>query len=247
MFRPELAAPVTSDSKVGLSDEARVLDSMLIALAEIGMSVDTFASRCSASTETDYVSMMICAIATRMSSLNKPQECANIMSNCSLEEITEGLRNGSINFGFLKFKDSDPRIDALRHLLPSIMSPVILEKCEKVETIAKEAREVNVSAQPNISIYCGLIIISLGLPKEVIDMFYIVSRLAGWTAHVREQLLNNKLVRPRSIYVGHEPRSFTDDWNKIKAAEELENGIAKACDFSSPNTKENPIVLSRDR
>jgi 2-methylcitrate synthase len=42
----------------------------------------------------------------------------------------------------------------------------------------------------------------LGIPVDLYTPIFAVSRIAGWTAHVLEQLGNNKLIRPRSEYTG---------------------------------------------
>ncbi|MGH9854929.1 MAG: citrate/2-methylcitrate synthase, partial [Blastocatellia bacterium] len=49
----------------------------------------------------------------------------------------------------------------------------------------------------------------LGIPIDLFTPIFAVSRIAGWTAHVLEQLGNNKLIRPRSEYTGEADLTYT--------------------------------------
>jgi citrate synthase len=55
---------------------------------------------------------------------------------------------------------------------------------------------------PNVDLYSASLYRALGIPTDLFTPVFAVSRVAGWTAHVLEQLSNNKLIRPESDYVG---------------------------------------------
>jgi citrate synthase len=61
---------------------------------------------------------------------------------------------------------------------------------------------------PNVDFYAASVYNSLGIPTELFTPVFAVSRMAGWTAHVMEQHLDNRLIRPDSEYVGKRDQQF---------------------------------------
>jgi citrate synthase len=66
------------------------------------------------------------------------------------------------------------------------------------------ARKLN----PNVEFYSAPLLYSLGLPLDLFTAAFAMSRIAGWMAHIREQLADNRLIRPKADYSGPEPRAF---------------------------------------
>lgn len=60
--------------------------------------------------------------------------------------------------------------------------------------------------KPNVDFPCGWVYYLLGLPVDLYTPIFAASRISGWSAHVIEQLDNNRLIRPRGLYAGLEPR-----------------------------------------
>ena len=58
----------------------------------------------------------------------------------------------------------------------------------------------------NVEFYTALLLEALGLPPASFTCVFAMGRVAGWIAHAREQLAGGRLIRPRSVYVGPEPR-----------------------------------------
>ena len=54
----------------------------------------------------------------------------------------------------------------------------------------------------NVDYYAALGLAALGFPPELFTSFIVSTRVAGWTAHILEQLANNRLIRPRALYRG---------------------------------------------
>ena len=55
---------------------------------------------------------------------------------------------------------------------------------------------------PNVDLYAAGVYRSLGVPTDLMTSVFALARMAGWTAHVREQYADNRVIRPGSIYVG---------------------------------------------
>jgi citrate synthase len=55
---------------------------------------------------------------------------------------------------------------------------------------------------PNVDLFAASVYHSLGIPIDLFTAVFAIARMAGWTAHVIEQQLDNRLIRPESEYVG---------------------------------------------
>ena len=69
---------------------------------------------------------------------------------------------------------------------------------------------------PNVDLYAAGVYHVLGIPTDLMTPIFALARMAGWTAHVREQYADNKVIRPGSTYVG--PRDQV--WVPIDNADE---------------------------
>ena len=69
---------------------------------------------------------------------------------------------------------------------------------ERIEALVKGEKKLN----PNVDFYSASTYHTLGIPIALFTPIFAVSRVSGWTAHVLEQLANNRLIRPRADYVG---------------------------------------------
>jgi citrate synthase len=65
------------------------------------------------------------------------------------------------------------------------------------------------SLYPNVDFYAASVYHVLGIPTDLMTPIFAAARMAGWTAHVREQYADNKVIRPASTYVGPGDRTYT--------------------------------------
>ena len=66
------------------------------------------------------------------------------------------------------------------------------------EVMRRERPEIYV----NVDFYSASVYYTLGIPIDLFTPIFAISRAAGWTAHVVEQLMDNRLMRPDAVYVG---------------------------------------------
>jgi citrate synthase len=61
---------------------------------------------------------------------------------------------------------------------------------------------------PNVDFYSGLVYAKLGIPEDLFTPVFAIARVAGWLAHWREQLADNRLFRPTQVYTGKRQQRY---------------------------------------
>jgi citrate synthase len=72
-----------------------------------------------------------------------------------------------------------------------------------------EEHKPGLDLNTNVEFYTAVLLHGIGIPRELFSAIFAISRSGGWTAHALEQLEDNRLIRPRSKYVGETGRSWT--------------------------------------
>ena len=105
-------------------------------------------------------------------------------------------------FGHRVYHTMDPRAIHLRQMSRDlgrrVGQPQWFEMSERIEALVKAEKKLN----PNVDFYSASTYHALGIAIDLFTPIFAVSRCAGWTAHVLEQLSNNRLIRPRADYTG---------------------------------------------
>jgi citrate synthase len=105
-------------------------------------------------------------------------------------------------FGHRVYHTEDPRATHLRRFSKSLGEkagePQWFEMSQRIEALVKAEKKLN----PNVDFYSATMFYSLGIPIDLYTPIFAVSRISGWTAHVLEQYANNRLIRPRTEYIG---------------------------------------------
>jgi citrate synthase len=194
-----------SEKKTATLDVAYVLH------AEHGMNASTFSARVTTSTLTDIYSSITAAIGTLKGPLHGG---ANEGVIHMLQEIGSpdkvdtyidqalAQKKKIMGIGHRVYKVLDPRAPILKAMAIQLSSelgePKWIEMSEKIAALMKEKKGLHA----NVDFYSATVYYSLGIPTDLFTCIFAISRTAGWTAHVLEQLADNRLYRPLSEYTG---------------------------------------------
>jgi citrate synthase len=197
-------------------EAARAFDISLILHADHTMNASTFVARVVASTLADMHSAITAAIAALKGPLHGG---ANEAVMKMLEEIGEvdrvekyivdrlGRKDKIMGFGHRVYKTEDPRATHLRRLSRELGQRAgdtrWYDLSERIEKVVMEQKGL----YPNVDFYAASVYRYLEIPTDLFTCIFAASRVSGWSAHVREQLADNRLIRPESEYIG--PRSQT--------------------------------------
>lgn len=201
------------------SDEeaARVLDICLVLHADHTMNASTFAARVAASTLSDIHSATTAAIATLKGPLHGGANEAvmntllEIGSVDKVEEVVKAklaAKERIMGFGHRVYKTEDPRATHLRRLSKELGEHAGDTRWFEMSRTMEEVVMAEKALYPNVDFYAASVYYSLGIPVDLFTPIFAASRVAGWTAHIREQYADNRLIRPESLYVGPPSRPY---------------------------------------
>lgn len=122
-----------------------------------------------------------------------------------------------MGFGHRVYKSYDPRAKIVKQLAYEVFAQVGMDKdleiALELERIALEDPYfIERKLYPNVDFYTGLIYRSMAFPTDFFTVLFAVARVAGWLSQWEEMLLDKeqKIARPRQIYVGHGERTYFD-------------------------------------
>ena len=199
----------------------RAFDIALVLHADHELNASTFAGRVAAATLTDLYSAVVAGIGTLKGPLHGGAN-ADVMrllieigQDAPPEKIDEAIRGKLARkvkipgFGHRVYRTEDPRATHLRR-----MSKEIGEKAGNTKWFEMSRRIENLvtgekKLYPNVDFYSASTYYMLGIDIDLFTPIFAVSRVSGWTAHCLEQYANNRLIRPRTDYIGPQyPQTF---------------------------------------
>jgi len=202
--------------------EGKVMDTCLVLHAEHGFNASTFTARVVASTMSTCYSSISAAIGSLYGSLHggaNEKAMAMVEAIGSKDKAAEWVNKALDNkqkvmgMGHRVYKAKDPRSIVMEEFLVELSkrkqntrSYDILKEVEK--TFRERMEEKGKPIYPNVDFFSGAVYDLLGIPKILFTPIFAVSRVAGWLAHILEQRSDNRLYRPKSLYVGTEPREW---------------------------------------
>jgi citrate synthase len=190
----------------------RALDIALILHADHELNASTFAARVTAATLSDMHSAVTSAIGALKGPLHGGANEAVFKILMEIDrdgadpvEYIKGMlaqKKKVPGFGHRVYHTEDPRATHLRtmsrDLGNSSGNPKWFEYSRKIEEFVKADKKLNA----NVDFYSASTYHTLGIDVDLFTPVFAVSRISGWTAHVIEQLDDNRLIRPRADYLG---------------------------------------------
>jgi citrate synthase len=196
------------------------LDTYLVLLADHSMNASTFTARVIASTESDIGSAVVGAIGALKGPLHggAPALVMDMLEQIGAASNVKPWIDNALNshqklmgFGHRVYKTTDPRAEVLREMARHASTPEFFALAYDTEQYAiaeLNRRKPDQRLYTNVEFYSAAVLNSVGLPRDLYPATFAVSRVAGWTAHVLEQTIGNRLMRPQSEYVGPQGLTF---------------------------------------
>jgi citrate synthase len=190
------------------------LDVALVLHADHELNASTFAARVAAATLTDLYSAVVGAIGALKGPLHGGAN-ADVMrllidigpeaAPDRIDDVVRGKLAKKIKipgFGHRVYHTEDPRATHLRRMSKELGERAgntrWFEMSQRIEAVVKGEKKLN----PNVDFYSASTYYTLGIPIDLFTPLFAVSRISGWTAHCLEQYANNRLIRPRTDYIG---------------------------------------------
>jgi citrate synthase len=200
---------------------AKIFDVCLILHVEHTMNASTFSARITASTLTDPYAVVASAVGTLGGPLHGGaneeviQMLEQIGSVDNVRPYVEDLlqRKAKImGFGHRVYKVKDPRATILQNLVEQLFEKFgydeYYEIAQEMERVVSE-KLGSKGIYPNVDFYSGLVYRKMGIPTDLFTPVFAIARVAGWLAHWKEQLVENRIFRPTQIYNGRHEVSYT--------------------------------------
>ena len=206
---------------------ARIMDACLIMHAEHTINASTFASMVCASTLAGPFRVIAAAIGTlagplhgganqrvveMLEEIGRPENVKDWLEiKMEEKEVIWGM-------GHREYKTKDPRATILQKMLLEWaeqignMSPMF----ETALELERQCEEIlgPKGVYPNVDFYSGILYSEMGIQPDQFTPIFAVSRIAGWMAHWKEQLSDNRIFRPTQIYTGEPARSYVPIENR---------------------------------
>lgn len=206
------------DGKIPEAEKERTIDLCYVLHADHGMNASTFSARVTIATLSDIYSAITTAIGTLKGPLHGGanegvikmlQEIGSLENVDSY--IADCLKNKKkvMGIGHRIYKTLDPRAPHLRK-----MAHILSEKMGEGKWINMSDRIADIMLQEknlhaNVDFYSATVYYTLGIPVDLFTPIFAIARTSGWTAHLLEQLADNRLIRPQSTYIGPEGLKVT--------------------------------------
>jgi citrate synthase len=175
------------------------------------MNASTFSARVTIATLSDMYSAITTAIGTLKGPLHggANEGVIKMLKEIgSLDRVDAYIEDALANkrkimgIGHRIYKVLDPRAPHLKRMAQLLCAQIgdakWIQMSERIAEIMLEKKHLNA----NVDFYSATVYYSLGIPTDLFTPVFAIARTSGWTAHVLEQLADNRLIRPQSVYTG---------------------------------------------
>jgi citrate synthase len=200
--------------------EERIIDAALTLHAEHGMNASTFAARVTAGTLADMHSAVTSGIGALKGPLHggaNEQVMKMLLDIESPDNAAQWVRDtlGAgrkvMGFGHRVYRTLDPRAPILMKLAERLTESAGNKRWLQIsvaiqQTMHEEMDRKGKQVHPNVDFFSASVYYTLGIPLDLFTNLFACARMAGWTAHIMEQMRDNRLIRPESTYIGPQGR-----------------------------------------
>lgn len=203
-------------------DAVKALDAYLVMLADHGFNASTFACRVTTGTLADVYSAITTGIGTLKGAAHGGA------NQKAMEQFIDAAQRGDVNAWYAESRAAGKRIMGIGHRVYKVEDPrakILRPMAERLAVSSGQGQWYEVAAQieaqtrqddyfvernlyANVDYYSAVVLYMIGIPVDQFTPLFALSRIAGWTAHVQEQLADNRLIRPKAQYVGPENKTF---------------------------------------
>jgi citrate synthase len=199
------------DGEKPSKEKEQTMDLCYVLHADHGMNASTFSARVTIATLSDMYSAITTAIGTLKGPLHGGanegvirmlQEIGSPQNVDAYVENALTHKQKIMGIGHRVYKTLDPRAPHLKRMAQTLSQkigePKWIEMSERIAKLMLEKKHLNA----NVDFYSATVYYSLGIPTDLFTPIFAIARTAGWTAHILEQLSDNRLIRPQSLYTG---------------------------------------------
>jgi 2-methylcitrate synthase len=205
--------------KVPSKDVVKAFDVSLILYAEHSFNASTFTSRVITSTLADIHSAIVGGISALKGPLHGGANEVVMEMFFDIKEpenaekyILNKIKNKDliIGFGHRVYKKGDSRVPAMTKYYYKTAEFYKNEKFPKISKILEETMIKEKNIFPNLDFPSGPTYYLMGFDVDFFTPIFVIARITGWSAHINEQLKDNRLIRPLSKYTGPKHRKVID-------------------------------------
>jgi citrate synthase len=199
------------DGEKPSKEKEATMDLCYVLHADHGMNASTFSARVTIATLSDMYSAITTAIGTLKGPLHGGANegvIKMLLEIGSPEKVDAYVENALaqkqkiMGIGHRVYKTLDPRAPHLRAMAQTLSAklgePKWIQMSDRIAKLMLERKHLNA----NVDFYSATVYYSLGIPTDLFTPIFAIARTAGWTAHILEQLSDNRLIRPQSHYTG---------------------------------------------
>lgn len=193
----------------------KAFDGSLTLYAEHGFNASTFAARVIVSTLSDLCSAVTGAIGSLKGTLHggANEAVMYMLKEIGTEERAKPWLDNALSskskvmgFGHRLYRSGDSRVPTMSKYRDQIADLCDGHHWVRISHILEREMIAAKNIYPNLDFPAGPMYYMMGIDIDMFTPIFVMARIVGWTAHVAEQLGNNRLVRPLSSYVGPAPR-----------------------------------------
>ncbi|MBM3824500.1 MAG: citrate synthase [Verrucomicrobia bacterium] len=192
-------------------DQENTMDMCYVLHADHGMNASTFSARVTIATLSDMYSAVTTAIGTLKGPLHGGanegvikmlQEIGSLEQVDAYIEEALAQKKKIMGIGHRIYKVLDPRAPHLKRMAQKLSESLGESKWIQMSERIAELMLSRKNLHANVDFYSATVYYSLGIPTDLFTPIFAIARTSGWTAHVLEQLADNRLIRPQSNYNG---------------------------------------------